>query len=49
MNKMRLVENNSFEIINETEGQGQSLPKSIWTLTVLGCILVQIMESRLQS
>ena len=33
-----LVEKHMFEIKNETEDQGQSIPKSIGTLTVLGCI-----------
>ena len=29
---------NWFEIKNKTEDRGQSVPKSIGTLTVLGCI-----------
>ena len=33
-----LVDNNRFEIKNETEDQAQSIPKSIGTLTVLRCI-----------
>ena len=33
-----LVENNRFEIDNETEDDVQSIPKSIGTLTVLRCI-----------
>ena len=33
-----LVENNRFEIKNETEDQAQSIPKSIGTLTVLRCM-----------
>ena len=33
-----LVENNRFEIENETEDEAQSIPKSIGTLTVLRCI-----------
>ena len=33
-----LVENNRFEIENETEDEAQSIPKSIGTLTLLRCI-----------
>ena len=32
-----LVENNRFEIKDETEDQGQPIPKSVGTLTVLRC------------
>ena len=35
---------NRFEIKNETENQGQPVPKSIGTLTVLRCILGPNME-----
>ena len=34
-----LVENNRFEIKNETRDQAQSIPKSIRNLTVLRCIV----------
>ena len=33
-----LVEHNRFEIKHETEDQGQSIPKSTGTLSVLKCI-----------
>ena len=39
-----LVENNRFEIKNETEDQAQSILKSIGTLTVLGCIFIPNLE-----
>ena len=42
-----LVECNRLEIKNETEDQDQSIPKSIGTLTVLRCILVQIWKASL--
>ena len=42
------VEKHRFEIKNETEDQGQSIPKSIGVLTVLRCILVQIWKYLLQ-
>ena len=35
---------NRFEVKNETEDQGQSIPKSIGTLTVLRCIFGPNME-----
>ena len=40
MNKRRKVrkKNNWFKIKNKTENRGQSIPKSIGTLTVLRCI-----------
>ena len=39
MNKTQnMVEKHRFEIKNETEDQGQSIPKSIGTITVLICI-----------
>ena len=38
---------NRFVVKNETEDQDQSIPKSIGTLTVLRCILVQIWKASL--
>ena len=44
-----MVEYSRFEVKNETEDQNQSIPKSMGTLTVLRCILVQIWKAWLQS
>ena len=44
-----LVENNRFEIKNETENQAQSIPKWIRTLTVLRCICGPNLKSWLRS
>ena len=46
MNERRKVwkKNNWFEIKNKTEDRGQSIPKSIGTLTVLRCIFGQNSE-----
>ena len=40
----RLVEKKRFEIKYKTEDHGQSVPKSIETITVLGCIFGPTLE-----
>ena len=45
MRDANLVENNRFEIKNETEDQGQWVPKSTETLTVLRRIFGPNLES----
>ena len=45
MNETQSLEKNDwFEIKNKTEDRGQSIPKSIGTLTVLRCIFGQNLE-----